>query len=109
MVWEATDPEDFQAPEDDQEQEAPMDQPDQQDQQDSTDQKDQWETQETQECQDHQERREVPVKTDPMESQVPTVAQEELDPADPPGHEVQVEIWDQEEHKVLWDSQDQQA
>jgi len=86
-----------------------MDHPDQLDQQDSTDQKDQWETQETQECQEHQERREVPVKTDPMESQVPMAAQVVSDPVEPPDHEVQVEIWDQEELKVLWDSQGQQV
>jgi len=85
-----------------------MDHPDQPDQQDSTDQKDQWEIQETQECQEHQERRELPVNTDLMESQVLMVAQEALDQVDPPDHEVQLETWDQEEPKVLWDSQDQQ-
>lgn len=109
VVWEAMVPEDSVEPEDDQDQEVPMDQPDQQDQQDSTDQKDQWEIQEIQECQEHQERKELPVKTVPMENQVLTVAQEVLDLLDQPDHEVQLEIWDQVDHKVLWDSQDQQV
>lgn len=108
-VWEAMVPEDSVEPEDDQDQEVPMDQPDQQDQQDSMDQKDQWEIQEIQECQEHQERKELPVKTVPMENQVLTVAQEVLDLLDQPDHEVQLEIWDQVDHKVLWDSQDQQV
>jgi len=106
-VWEAMVPEDSVEPEDDQDQEVPMDQPDQPDQQDSTDQKDQWEIQEIQECQEHQERKELPVKTVLMGNQVLTVAQEVLDLLDLPDHVVQLEIWDQVDHKVLWDSQDQ--